>query len=90
MGTINAVGDSPEDILSKLISLVDNANSSLPKCNVFISNLVRRTDDRKKNGLYEKVNTSLKGSKCTQGNAVLASNFLNAIKILELGSLDSF
>ena len=48
METINAVGDSPEDILSKLISLVDNANSSLPKCNVFISNLVRRTDDRKK------------------------------------------
>ena len=62
MGTNNAVIDSSEDICSKLISLVDTINCSLPKCNVVISSLIKRTDNRKTNGVCEKVNTLLKAS----------------------------
>ena len=101
VGTNNAVSDSPEDIFSKLIPLVDSISRSLPKCNVFISNLIKRIDNRKTNGVCEKVNTMLKGSNYlildnsnikekhlrkrglhlnAQGDAILASNFLNAIR----------
>ena len=45
VGTKNAISDSPEDIFSKLISLVDSINCSLPKCNVYMSNLIKRTDN---------------------------------------------
>ena len=62
MGTNNAVSDSQEDIFSKLISVVDNKNRSLPKCNVFISDLIKCADNRKTNGVCEKVNTFLKQS----------------------------
>ena len=48
VGTNSAVGDSPEDIFSKLISIVDRVGRSLPKCNVFISNLIKRTDNQKR------------------------------------------
>ena len=47
---------------TKLISSVDSINRSLPKCNVSISNLIKCTDNRKTNGVCEKVNTLLKGS----------------------------
>ena len=111
VGTNNAVSDSPEDMLSKLISLVDSINRSLTKCNVFINNLINRTDNQKTNGEHEKVNTLLKGSNYrvldknnnkekqlgkhslhlnAQGNAILASNFLNAIRNQEWRSLDSY
>ena len=36
VGTKNAVSDSPDDIFSKLISLVDSINRSLPKCTVLL------------------------------------------------------
>ena len=61
--TNNVVSDSPEDIFSKLISLVNTINSSLPKCNAIVSSLIRRTDKRKTNRVCEKVNTLLKASK---------------------------
>ena len=62
MGTNNAASDFPEDILSKLISLVDSVNRSLLKCNIILRNLVKRTDNQKTNGVCEKVNTLLKAS----------------------------
>ena len=62
MGTNNAASDFSGDILSKLISLVDSISRSLPKCNVIISNLVKRTDNQKTNRVFEKVNTLLKAS----------------------------
>ena len=46
-------------IFSKLISLADTINCSLPKCNAIISSLIRR----KTNGVCEKVNALLKASK---------------------------
>ena len=62
MGTNNPVSDSPEDIFSKLTSLVNTINCSLPECNIIISNLIKRTDNRKTNLKCEKVNTLLKPS----------------------------
>lgn len=50
-------------IFSKLISLADTINCSLPKCNAIISSLIRRTNKRKTNGVCEKVNALLKASK---------------------------
>ena len=58
--TKNAISDLPKDIFSKLISLVDSINCSLPKCIVYMRNLIKRTDNRKKNEVCEKVNTLLK------------------------------
>ena len=53
VGVNNAVSDSPEDIFGKLIPLVDTTNISLPECNVIISNLIKRTNNRKTNVVCE-------------------------------------
>ena len=48
VGTNSAVGDSPEDIFSKLISIIDSVSRSLPKCSAFIRNLIKRKNNRKR------------------------------------------
>ena len=53
VGVNNALSDSPEDIFGKLIPLVDTTNISLPECNVIISNLIKRTNNRKTNVVCE-------------------------------------
>ena len=55
VGTNNAVSDSPEDMLSKLISLVDSINRSLTKCNVFINNLIIAQITKKQTGSVKKL-----------------------------------
>ena len=59
--TNNAVNNLPENIFSKLL-LADSINHFLPECNVIISNLKKRTDNQKTNGMCEKGNTLLKAS----------------------------
>ena len=59
--TNNAVNNLPENIFSKLL-LADSINYFLPECNVIISNLKKRTDNQKTNGMCEKGNTLLKAS----------------------------
>ena len=72
--TKNAISDLPKDIFSKLISLVDSINCSLPKCIVYMRNLIKRTDNRKKNEVCEKVNTLLKVSNYGVLNVLNNSN----------------
>ena len=55
VGTNDAVSDSPEDIFSKLISLVDSINRSLTKCNVFINNLIIAQITKKQTGSVKKL-----------------------------------
>ena len=63
MATNNALSDSPVAVFSTLISLVDSINRSLAKYNVFISNLIKSTDNRKTNvECVKKYDTLLKGS----------------------------
>ena len=56
VGTDNAMTDTPEEILEKLISLKHQIESILPKCEVTISKLIMRTDEPKAAKINEEVN----------------------------------
>ena len=55
--------DSQQVIFDKLLSLKKKIQSVVPKCNVIISNVIKRTDNRQANSVNEKVNQLLKNPK---------------------------
>ena len=61
--TNNSVIDLPQVIFDKLLSLKKEIQSVVPNCNVIISNLIKRTDNRQANSVNEKVNHPLKNPK---------------------------
>ena len=63
IGANNAVKDSAEDIFNNIILLKNNIEELLPNCEVFLSSLVKRTDDVKANNVAREVNYLLKASK---------------------------
>ena len=62
VGTNNAMTDTPKEICEKLISLKDQIESILPKCEVTISNLIMRTDEPKASKINEEVNSFIKSA----------------------------
>ena len=54
--------DTPKEIFEKLISLKDQIESILPKCEVTISNLIMRTDEPKASKINEEVNRFIKSA----------------------------
>ena len=61
--TNNSVIDLPQVIFDKLLSLKKEIQSVVPNCNVIISKLIKRTDNRQANSVNEKVNHLLKNPK---------------------------
>ena len=53
-GTNNAFTDAPKEIFEKLILLKHKIESTLPKCEVTISNLIMRMDELKATKTNEK------------------------------------
>ena len=60
VGTNNSITDSPQCIVDKLLTLKHTIESHLPKCQVVISNLIKRTDDSKANKINENANKLMK------------------------------
>ena len=76
-GTNNSTNDTPEDIFEKLKTLVGTIQSSLPECNVIVSNIIKRTDNQKANAVCEKVNRLLKSSSlCVLDNNNIKEKYL--------------
>ena len=59
-GTNNAITDTPQMIVDKLITLKRNIEGSLPKCRVIISKLIVRTDNTKANTTIRNTNRLIK------------------------------
>ena len=62
VGTNNAITDTPKEIFEKLISLKHQIESTLPKCEVIISNLIMRMDKPKAAKMNEEVNRLIKSA----------------------------
>ena len=62
VGTNNAMTDTPKEIFEKLISLKHQIESTLPKCEVIISNLIMRMDKPKAAKMNEEVNRLIKSA----------------------------
>ena len=62
VGTNNAVNDTANEIFEKLKSLKEESEGQLPKCDVIISSLIKRTDDVKAHRTNEEVNKLIKAS----------------------------
>ena len=62
VGTNNAMTDTPKEIFEKLISLKHQIDSTLPKCEVIISNLIMRMDKPKAAKMNEEVNRLIKSA----------------------------
>ena len=62
MNCYNSVIDSPQVVFNKLMSLEKEIQSVVPNCNVIISNLIKRKDNRQANSINEKVNQPVKNS----------------------------
>ena len=59
-GTNNSVTDSPQCIVDKLLTLKHTINSHLPKCQVIISSLIKRTDNSKAHSTNRNTNKLIK------------------------------
>ena len=62
MNCYNSVIDSPQVVFNKLMSLEKEIQSVVPNCNVIISNLIKRKDNRQANSINGKVNQQIKNS----------------------------
>ena len=62
VGTNNAMTDTPKEIFEKLISLKHQIESTLPKCEVIISNLIMRMDKPKPAKMNGEVNRLIKSA----------------------------
>ena len=62
VGTNNAMTDTPKEIFEKLISLKHQIESTLPKCEVIISNLIMRMDKSKPAKMNGEVNRLIKSA----------------------------
>ena len=62
-GTNDSVADTPQNILNNLLSLKKEIETSIPKCQVIISKIIKRTDNSKANSVNQNVNRLMKESK---------------------------